>query len=63
MAGHGLERLGARGLEPALRGGLHDRLGERMLALALDGGDEAQQVVLVDPVGDRHGDDLGLAPA
>ena len=52
----------ARGsASPRVRSGLDDRLGERVLAVALGGGDEAQQLVLVDAVGGRDGDDLGLA--
>ena len=35
--------------------------GERVLGVALGGRDQAQQLVLVDAVGGRDGDDLGLA--
>ena len=46
---------------PRVGGGLDDGLGERVLAVALGGRDEAQHLVLVDAVGGRDGDDLGLA--
>ena len=52
---------GSRQLEAALLGGLDDRLGDRVLALALGGGDEPQHLVLGDAVGGRDGDHLGLA--
>jgi len=47
--------------QAALLSGLDDRLGERVLAIALGGCDEAQHVALVDTVADGHLDDLGLA--
>ena len=59
--GHASNARRGRRVEPALAGGVDDRLRERMLALALGGGDEAQQLVLVDAVGGRDRDDLGLA--
>ena len=61
VAGDGLEGLGARHLQAARGCGLDDRLGERVLAVALGGGDQAQHLVLVDAVGGRDLDDLGLA--
>ena len=45
-----LELLGAQPLDAALVGRFHDRLGERMLALSLDGGDEAEQLAVVEAV-------------
>ena len=54
--------MSARGIcRPRCGGGLDDGLGERVLAVALGGGDEAQHLVLVDAVGGGDGDDLGLA--
>ena len=41
--------------------GLDDGLGERVLAVALGGRDQAQHLVLVDAVGGGDRDDLGLA--
>ena len=62
VAGHGLERLArAASAAPRCVGGLDDRLGERMLAVALGGRDQAQHLVLVDAVGGGDRDDLGLA--
>ena len=61
VARDGLEGLGARHLQAALGRGLDDGLGQRVLAVALGGGDEAQHLVLVDAVGGRDLDDLGLA--
>ena len=42
-------------------GGVDDRLSERVLAVALGGGDEAQQLVLADAVGGGDLDHLRLA--
>ena len=61
MAGHGLEGLGARHLQAARGRGLDDGLGQWVLAVALGGRDQAQDLVLVDAVGGRDRDDLGLA--
>ena len=55
------KRLGARHAASRARRGLDDGLGERVLAVALGGGDQAQQLVLVDAVGGGDRDDLGLA--
>ena len=62
MAGDGLEAVGARELAaPRVGRGVDDGLGQRVLAVALGGGDQAQHLVLVDAVGGRDRDDLGLA--
>jgi hypothetical protein len=44
------EPLGAQPLDAALLGRIDDRLGERMLALALDGRDQAQQLAVIEAV-------------
>ena len=61
MAGHGLEGLGARHPQAARGRGLDDGLGQWVLAVALGGRDQAQDLVLADAVGGRDRDDLGLA--
>ena len=53
--------VGPRQRDAALPGLAHDGLGERMLALALDGRRQPQQLVLVDPVSRDDLDDRRLA--
>ncbi len=54
MSWHVLESARPQSVEVA--GAADDRLGERVLGLAFDGGDQAQQLVLADAVGDHVGD-------
>jgi hypothetical protein len=60
LAGDRLERLRLRRLEPTPLGFSHDRLRERVLALALHRSREPQQVALVDTVLRDDGHDLRL---
>ena len=62
MPGNRLEPIDLGRAELALLGCGDDGVGERVLALALGGRDEAQHVVFRDAVRSGDRDDLGLAP-
>jgi hypothetical protein len=53
--------LESRQIKSARLRGVHDGLRQRVFAVALGGGDEAQRLMFVDAVGGGDGDHLGLA--